>query len=79
MNARLASILADVFDLRANQIGPELTKSDVGSWDSLRQMDLVVTLENEFGISLEIQDIISMDSVENIIKVLESKGVDLGT
>jgi acyl carrier protein len=77
-NARLAEVLADVFSLPVHKIVPELTKADVGSWDSLKQMDLVMSLEKEFGITLEIPDIVAMDSVEKVIEVLESKGVDLG-
>jgi len=78
MDTHLASVLADVFGLRTSQIVPGLTKDQVGSWDSLKQMDLVMSLEREFDIALEIQDIIKMDSVKNIIEILESKGVDLG-
>lgn len=79
MNQNLASVLAEVFGIRADQITPELTKNQVGSWDSLKQMDLVMTLEREFGIALEIPDIVRMDSVKNIVDVLAGKGVDLGT
>ena len=79
MNQRLALVLAEIFGMRADQINPELTKDAVGSWDSLKQMDLVMTLEREFGIALEIPDIVRMNSVANIIDVLEGKGVDLGT
>ncbi len=78
MNKLLISVLTEVFGLRANQIVPELTKEDVGSWDSLKQMDLVMSLEREFDIALEIPDIIRMNSVANIIDVLTSKGVDFG-
>jgi len=49
----------------------------VGSWDSLKQMDLVMSLENEFGIILTIHDIIRMVSIASIIAVLKEKGVDL--
>lgn len=78
MNKRLISVLAEVFGLRADQIVPELNKEDVGSWDSLKQMDLVMSLEREFSISLEIPDIVRLNSVANIIDVLTGKGVDLG-
>lgn len=77
MNKQLASVLADVFGLQTSQIVPELTKADVGSWDSLKQMDLVISLEREFGIALEIPDIIKMNSVANIMDVLAQKGVQL--
>ena len=79
MNKRLASVLADVFELRADQVVPELTKDTVSSWDSLKQMDLVLSLEREYDITLEFSDIIRMNSVTNIIDVLTSKGINLGT
>ena len=79
MNKRLISVLTEVFGLRADQIIPELTKDDIGSWDSLKQMDLVMSLEREFSITLEIPDIVRLNSVANIIDVITDKGVDLGT
>ncbi len=78
MDKRLAEILSDVFGLRVDDIKPELQKYDVGTWDSLKQMDLVMSLEREFGIALEIPEIIRMTSVAEIIQVLKNKGVSLG-
>ena len=78
MNDRLAEVLAEVFGLREDKITPELTKDDVASWDSLKQMDLIISVEREYGISLEIPDIIQMHSVANIMAVLQEKGVELG-
>ncbi|SHN64810.1 acyl carrier protein [Desulfovibrio litoralis] len=77
MNDRLKELLAEVFSLRLREIVPELTKEDVGSWDSLKQMDLVVSLEREYNIELEIVDIIRMVTVSDIIAVLTDKGVNL--
>ena len=62
--------------MKESEIHPGLQKSDVGSWDSLKQMDLVMTLENEYGITLAIPDIIRMVSVGEIVSVLKEKGVD---
>ena len=78
MNKRLLAILAEVFGLKEAEIRPSLTRDDVGSWDSLRQMDLVLSLEREFGITLEMADIVRMESVASIEEVLRGKGVDLG-
>lgn len=78
MKMRLFSVLADVFGLRTEQIVPELTKDNVVSWDSLKQMDLVTSLEREFCIMLEITDIVRMRSVQNIMDVLKEKGVEFG-
>jgi acyl carrier protein len=79
MNPRLSTLLAEVFSLRAEQITSTLTKDDVASWDSLKQMDLVVSLEREYGLVLEIADIVRMTSVSTIVKTLELKGINLGS
>lgn len=79
MNKKLAEVLAEVFGLRIGEIQPELQKSEVGTWDSLKQMDLVMSLEREYGIALDIPDILRMTSVADIMAVLKDKGVDLGS
>ena len=77
MDKRLTAILAEVFSLKESQINPDLKKADVGTWDSLKQMDLVLSLEREYGIALEIGDIVRMISVQAILDVLRNKGVSL--
>ncbi|WP_076998630.1 acyl carrier protein [Variovorax sp. KK3] len=77
MNKKLAEVLAEVFGLRAAEIHPGLQKDDVGTWDSLKQMDLVMSLEREFDLALDIPDILRMTSVAGIVSVLKDKGVDL--
>ena len=78
MNQRLAEVLAEVFGLRVTDIHPALEKSEVGNWDSLKQMDLVTSLEREYGVALDIPDILRMTSVGAIMDVLKDLGVNLG-
>lgn len=79
MNNRLAELLAEVFGLRVPEIQPDLKRCEVGTWDSLKQMDLVMSLEREYGIALDIPDILRMTSIAEIMAVLKEKGVDLGS
>jgi acyl carrier protein len=79
VNKKLAEMLAEVFGLRVADIQPELQKCDVGTWDSLKQMDLVMSLERQYSIALDIPDIVRMVSVAEIMAVLQDKGVDLGS
>jgi acyl carrier protein len=76
MNEKLTNILIEVFDIKISEINENLINEDVSSWDSLTQMDLVTTLENEFNIQLEMLEIVSLVSVRKIIEVLESKGIN---
>lgn len=78
MNDKLKELLADVFEMRSSEITTDLKNEDIDTWDSLRQMDLVTSLEKTFDIRLEMMEIVSLVSVEKIIDVLKSKGVDIG-
>jgi len=75
MNDKLKKVLAEVFNLKMEQISEHLTKEQISSWDSLRQMDLVNSLEEEFNITLEMEDIFKINSISTICEVLKEKGV----
>ncbi|WP_022656234.1 acyl carrier protein [uncultured Desulfovibrio sp.] len=77
MDKKLQGLLADVFGVRESEIAPETVKEDVESWDSLKQMDLVMSLERAYDLTLDIQDIVAMTSVAAIAQVLRDKGVRL--
>lgn len=77
MNERLRGLLAEVFGLKAQNIREDMSRDDVVSWDSLKQMDLVMTLEREYDIELELAEIPRMKSVAAILTVLREKGVDV--
>ena len=77
MDKKLQGLLADVFGVRESEIAAETVKEDVESWDSLKQMDLVMSLERAYDLTLDIQDIVAMTSVAAIAQVLRKKGVHL--
>lgn len=76
MDPSLQKLLGRAFGLPPVEVQMNLQQSEVDSWDSLKQMDLVVSLETEYDISLEIGDIVRMTSVSEIIAVMREKGVD---
>jgi acyl carrier protein len=47
---------------------------DVDAWDSLKQMELIVSLEQSFGVELSFDDIVAMQSVGEIKRVLRERG-----
>ena len=73
IDQKLTEILAEVFELKPNDINESLTNNDIETWDSLRQMDLVNTLEQEYDFELEMEEIIKMESISTIAEVVNSK------
>lgn len=64
--------LADV-----SRISDELTMQNTRSWDSLTHMDLIIGLEEKYGIQLDGDEIIQCTSWPGIITVLVKHGVEL--
>ncbi|MGF1765967.1 acyl carrier protein [Enterovibrio makurazakiensis] len=77
MDSKLASVLASVFGINVADVTLSLSKADVPNWDSLKQMDLVTSIESEYDLTLELMDIVLMTSVDAIVKILVEKGVAL--
>ena len=73
----MKKVLARVFRMPESDVLPDLTKDDIGMWDSLRQMELVTSLEKEFGVVLEAEDIVRMVSFRDVCDVLVAKGARL--
>jgi acyl carrier protein len=71
---RVEGLLAEVLQLPAAKITDDLTMRDVEVWDSLKHMELVVSLEETFGMQLTFDEIVAMQSVGEIKRVLRAKG-----
>ena len=69
------NLLSEVLQIPAAKISEDLTMRDVDAWDSLKHMELIVSLEQSFGIELSFEDIVAMQSVGEIKRVLKERGV----
>jgi acyl carrier protein len=72
---KLQSLLTDVFLLEPDEFRFELTRADVRTWDSLAVVSIAVGVEEVFGYHMKPEQAIAVDSVADIIAVLESNGI----
>ena len=73
----LRSLLADTLDLPPAEITPELSSSNLDSWDSFTHLQVVLALEGEYGIQFDPQRIPDLTSVAKLQAALAEKGVAL--
>lgn len=74
MDEKLTKILSEVFSLPASEINLSMTRDDIDNWDSLKQLDLILSLEKEYNLTLEMADIQKITSFEAIVSILIEKG-----
>ena len=72
---KLEEIIANIFELDPSQIKKEMTPADIETWDSLSQLNLISTIEKEFQIKLEIDEIFTVMMIGDIYEILSKKGV----
>jgi acyl carrier protein len=73
MEERVKQIMADIFDINPRKINKSTSMDNVASWDSLKHINLILELEQEFRISLDTKEIEAMLSFDNILKTLKMK------
>lgn len=71
---KVAGLLAEVLQIPAATVTDDLTMKDMDAWDSLKHMELIVSLEQSFGIELSFDEIVAMRSVAEIKRVLRERG-----
>ena len=73
MFEKVRSILAEQLGLKEDKIKPESRiVEDLGA-DSLDVVELLMTMEDDFGISVSDEEAVNLKTVANIVKMLEGK------
>ena len=73
LDEKVKAVLAEVLQVPPAIITDDLAMQDVDAWDSLKHMELIVSLENTFGLQLSFDEIVNMQSVGDIKRVLEER------
>jgi len=74
VNERVELLVAEVLQIPAASITDDLAMKDLDAWDSLKHMELIVSLEETFGLQLTFDDIVAMQSIRDIKRVLSERG-----
>jgi len=68
---RIHALMIEIFQVPEDDITPELKQEDLENWDSLQHLNLMLALEQEFGVTLDVDDLNTLTSVPAILKYLE--------
>jgi acyl carrier protein len=75
MRQKLVQILADTLGLDASDIPADASMERMSAWDSVAHLNVVMSLEQEFGVSFSADEIISLNSLPLIEQALTARGV----
>jgi acyl carrier protein len=74
---RLKEVLSRIFNVSLDTITEEASPDTIENWDSLRHMNLVLALEEEFDVEFTDDQVVEILSYKLIKIVLQEHGVEL--
>jgi acyl carrier protein len=73
MKERVFQTVSRVFGVPLAEVSEQSSPETIASWDSLKHMNLIVALEEEFGVSFTDEEIMSLLSVDLILGMLSAR------
>lgn len=71
--AQVSRVVADVFALRLPEVGLETSPDSVERWDSIEHLNLVLALEQSFGVSFTPEEMAELTSVGAIVQAVAAR------
>lgn len=70
---KLEEIFQDVFDDEDIKLEPTTSAADIEDWDSLAQISIIVAVQDEFGVSLNVNEATSLHNVGEMVDLINAK------
>ncbi|HXO65811.1 MAG TPA: acyl carrier protein [Steroidobacteraceae bacterium] len=71
--ARVQKAFHGAFDVDPQSISVDTQPDDVPGWDSMGHVTLASSLEREFAISFDVDELMAMENVREIIRIVKAK------
>ena len=76
MKDKILTVISIIMEANINNLDENTSSKNVENWDSLRHMNLIVAVEEEFEIELTDDEIVGMNSYKEIERVLKSYNIN---
>ena len=70
---KVREALKATFDIDPQSVTIETKADDVSGWDSTGHLSLAANLEEMFGTNLDVDDLMEMESVRDIVRIIGTK------
>ena len=70
---RIKYVMSAVFEISTGEINDKSSPDNIISWDSIKHMNLVVALEEEFDIQFNDSEIVELQNLSLIINIIGEK------
>lgn len=71
--SKVQGAFASAFGIDSQSVTIDTVPGDVPAWDSMGHVTLASSLEQAFGLTFDVEDLMEMEDVKKILQVVQSK------
>lgn len=76
-NGKLSTLLCECFELETITLSPELDLRSLQNWDSFNHINMIVALEQAYGVTFMPADVEAIRTVKDLTDILARSGVSI--
>lgn len=76
VDARIQKVLASVFISHKEKFEEEWGPAEITDWDSMNHLNLIMALGEEFGVTLDFEEMLAIKTIGDIKTILNKHGVN---
>ncbi len=69
----ILKVFRDTLGQKSLELSLDSSSADVGEWDSFFHIQIIVNIEQEFGVKFSIADIEEFRTIGDLLKIIEAK------
>jgi acyl carrier protein len=73
ISKKIKEVMAAVFELEPSEVDDNCSSDTIAKWDSLKHINLITALEEEFDVTFSSKDILAMKSFKRIFSTLKDR------
>ena len=71
--SRVRKAFSAAFDVEPSSVNINTVPADIKAWDSMGHVTLASSLEQEFNLTFDVDDLMEMENVREIVRLLQTK------
>ena len=71
IDERIKDVMSAVFEVDADSINEDSSQDNIENWESIKTLDLIVALEEEFGVTIPLEEVGNMTNFKYIKLMIE--------
>jgi acyl carrier protein len=73
MESRIKKVMGDLFNIGVESINNDSSPDNIENWDSLKHMNLIIALEEEFEVEFDDEEIVDSMNYALILNIVSNK------